>query len=63
VTRRVLLAAALLLVFAAGIGVGEAIHDNPTPGGTQTLVRTLQPLPLAPAAVETVTTTVTQQGR
>jgi hypothetical protein len=63
VTRRVLLAAALLLVFAAGIGVGEATHDNPTPGGAQTLVRTLRPLPLAPAAVETVTVTVTQQGR
>ncbi len=62
-TRRVLLAAALLLVFAAGIAVGEATHDNPTPGGTQTLVRTLRPLPLAPAAVETVTATVTLPGR
>ena len=56
--RRVLLAAGLLLVFAVGIAVGEAAHDNPKPGGTQTLVRTLSPLPLAPAALETVTVTV-----
>jgi hypothetical protein len=56
--RRFLLAAGLLLVFAVGIAVGEASHDNPKPGGTQTLVRTLTPLPLAPAAFETVTVTV-----
>jgi hypothetical protein len=46
------------LVFAIGVAFGEALHDNPKPGGTQTLVRTLQPLPLAPAARETVTVTV-----
>jgi hypothetical protein len=46
------------VVFAVGISVGEALHDNPKPGGTQSLVRTLQPLPLAPAARETVTVTV-----
>jgi hypothetical protein len=49
----------LLLAFAVGIAVGESLHDNPQPGGTQTLVRTLQPLPLAPAARSTVTVTVT----
>jgi len=58
VTRRLLLAVGLLLVFAIGIAVGEAAHDNPKPGGTQTFVRTLKPLPLAPAALETVTVTV-----
>jgi hypothetical protein len=58
VRRRLLLGAGLLVVFVAGIAVGEAAHDNPTPGGTQTLVRTLRPLPLAPAALETVTVTV-----
>jgi hypothetical protein len=31
------------LLFAAGVAVGEALHDNPTPGITQTLVRTLHP--------------------
>jgi len=48
-----------VVVFALGIAVGEALDDNPQPGGTQTLVRTLDPLPLAPAARETVTLTIT----
>ena len=55
--RKGLVAAGILLAFAVGIAVGEAVHDNPKPGGTQTLVRTLQPLPLAPAARKTVTVT------
>jgi hypothetical protein len=50
--------AGAVVVFAVGVAVGEALHDNPRPGGTQTLVRTLKPLPLAPAARETVTVTV-----
>jgi hypothetical protein len=58
VTRRVLAVVGVLAVFAVGIAVGEALHDNPSPGGTQTLVRTLRPLPIAPAARETVTETV-----
>lgn len=56
--RRLLLAAAVVVAFAVGIALGEALHDNPRPGGTQTLVRTLHPLPLTPAARETVTVTV-----
>jgi hypothetical protein len=40
----------VLLVFAIGLALGEALHDNPKPGGSQTLVRTLKPLPLAPVA-------------
>jgi hypothetical protein len=56
--KRVLLAGAIVIVFVVGIAVGEAAHDNPKPGGTQTLVRTLRPLPLAPAALETVTVTL-----
>jgi hypothetical protein len=58
VTRVVLGLVAAAIVFVVGIAVGEALHDNPKPGGTQTLVRTLRPLPLAPAARETVTVTV-----
>ncbi len=54
-----LIGAGLLLAFVVGIAVGESLHDNPKPGGTQTLVRTLQPLPLEPAARSTVTVTVT----
>jgi hypothetical protein len=60
-TRRILLGAAVLVVFALGVGLGQALDDNPQPGGEQTLIRTLQPLPLAPAARETVTVTVQKQ--
>ena len=38
--------ATILLVavtFAAGVAVGQALHDNPKPGGTQTLERTFRP--------------------
>jgi len=58
VKRVVLLVVGVVVVFAVGVAVGEALHDNPNPGGTQSLVRTLQPLPLAPAARQTVTVTV-----
>jgi hypothetical protein len=40
-------------IFALGIALGEALHDNPAPGRTSTSVRTLRPgLPV------TVTVTV-----
>lgn len=55
--RIALIAAGIVVAFVVGIGLGEALHDNPTGSGTQTLVRTLQPLPLAPAARTTVTVT------
>jgi hypothetical protein len=58
VSRRLLLLIGLVVVFVVGIAVGEAIHDNPSPGGTNTFVRNLKPVPLAPAARETVTVTV-----
>jgi len=41
-------AAALLVTFLLGIALGEALHDNPKPGGTQTLLRTVT---LAPSPV------------
>jgi hypothetical protein len=56
--RRLAAGVVAVVTFAVGVAVGEALHDNPQPGGTQTLVRTLKPLPLAPAARETVTVTV-----
>ena len=56
--RRLAAAVVAVVTFAVGVAVGEALHDNPQPGGTQTLVRTLKPLALAPAARETVTVTV-----
>ncbi len=48
---------AAIVCFGIGVAVGEALHDNPKPGGTQTFVRTLTPLPLAPAPGATVTVT------
>ena len=56
--RAIAAVAGAVVVFVVGIAVGEALHDNPKPGGTQTLVRTLKPLQLVPAARETVTVTV-----
>jgi hypothetical protein len=47
-----------VLAFVVGTALGEALGEDSTPSGTQTLVRTLRPLPLAPAARETVTVTV-----
>jgi hypothetical protein len=59
VKRPYVLVIVLVVVFAVGVAVGEALNDNPAPGGSQTLVRTLNPLPLAPAAQTTVTITTT----
>ena len=56
--RRLIVAGGLVVAFVVGIALGEALNDNPQGGGTQTIVRTLHPLPLAPAARETVTVTV-----
>ena len=56
--RALLLALGALVAFALGIALGQALEDGSSPSGTQTLVRTLRPLPLAPAARETVTVTV-----
>jgi hypothetical protein len=58
VKRWLLLAVGLVAVFVVGIAVGRSLDDNSQRGGTQTIVRTLKPLPLAPAARETVTITV-----
>jgi hypothetical protein len=48
----------LLLALVVGISLGRALEDGPSPGGTQTNVRTLEPQPLPPAA-KTLTVTVT----
>lgn len=48
----------LLAVLLLGISIGRALEEGPSPGGTQTNVRTLEPQPLPPAA-RTVTVTVT----
>jgi hypothetical protein len=48
--------AAALLVFWVGVALGRALEEAPRPGGTQTLVRTLEPDTL-PAVTRTVTVT------
>jgi hypothetical protein len=55
--RIALLVLAGIVLFAVGIALGEALHDNPEPGGTQTHVRTLKPLQLPPARVTVTVTT------
>ena len=59
--RPVALLVALVVVGAVGVALGEALHDNPKPGGTQSYVRTLRPLSLAPAALTTVTVTTSSK--
>ena len=56
--KRALVVVGLIVAFVVGTAVGQSLDDATKPAGTQTLVRTLQPLPLAPAARETVTVTV-----
>jgi ABC-type uncharacterized transport system permease subunit len=42
--HRVLLAlAAIVAAFVLGLALGAALHDNPQPGGTQTVILTLKP--------------------
>jgi hypothetical protein len=36
---------AAVVLFALGIALGLALDDRPVPGGTQTFVRTLEPIP------------------
>jgi hypothetical protein len=55
--RVLLLSFLVAAVFALGVAFGQALHDNPKPGGTQTLVRTLKPLPLVPVPATTHTGT------
>ena len=51
---------AVAVVFVAGLAVGRALEDAPEPGGTQTIVRTLEPLTVEPSER---TVTVTTSGR
>ena len=42
--RTIVVAVALVIAFAVGVALGQALHDNPRPGGVQTSLRTLPPL-------------------
>jgi hypothetical protein len=48
------------VVFAAGVGLGEALHENAKSDGSQTILRTLNPLPLLPAPATTITVTTSK---
>lgn len=56
--RPALLMLGLVVLLLLGVSIGRALEDGPSPGGTETRIRTLQPQPLPPAA-RTVTVTVT----
>ena len=56
--RPIRTAVALVVVFAIGLVAGEALHGSGPSGGRQTIVRTLDPLPLVPVE-RTVTVTTT----
>ena len=36
---------AAVVIFAFGLALGLALEDRPVPGGTETSIRTLEPLP------------------
>ncbi len=38
----------LAVVFVAGLVIGRAVESAPEPGGTQSIVRTLEPLTVPP---------------
>jgi hypothetical protein len=44
----------VVVVFALGVAVGQALHDNPKPGSTITLERTL-PIPTGGNPGSTIT--------
>jgi hypothetical protein len=52
----ILRAVVLVLTFAVGLALGQAFDDSSPPSGTQTSIRTLEPVTLS---AETVTVTVT----
>ena len=52
----VLRVAALVVVFAVGVAIGQAMDDAAPPAGTNTSIRTLEPVTLS---AETITVTVT----
>ena len=58
VVRLLLVVLGLLVVFLLGMAFAETLDERPRSSGTETIVRTLTPLPQE-APVRTVTVTVT----
>ena len=42
--NRILVGVAVVVAFGIGIALGQALHDNPRPGGEQTSLTTTPPL-------------------
>ena len=42
--NRALIVLAVVVAFGLGVALGQALHDNPQPGGRQTVLRTTPPL-------------------
>ena len=61
VGRAVLLVVCAVLVFLLGIAFARTLDERPAPGGAETIVRTLTPVPQSGPG-ETVTVTVTVTG-
>jgi hypothetical protein len=62
VLRTITVVFAVAAAFIGGVALGEASHDAPQAGGSQTILRTLVPLSLVPVAggpSQTVTVTTT----
>jgi hypothetical protein len=57
---KVLVVLGLAVAFVAGIGLGDALDDQPKLGETQTLIRTIPPSRGAPISTETVTVTISK---
>jgi hypothetical protein len=51
--RRALVAGLVILIFAVGVAIGQALNDGPPSPDTQTYVRTLEPIPQQPEGTTT----------
>ena len=51
--RRALVAGLVILIFAVGVALGQALNDGPPSPDTQTYVRTLEPVPQQPEGTTT----------
>jgi hypothetical protein len=52
-SRWALLVAVVLVVFGLGIAIGQALHDNPKPGGTISFERTFSVPSVPPGSTAT----------
>jgi hypothetical protein len=51
--RRAVIIVLVVLIFAIGVALGQALNDGPPGPSTQTYVRTLEPVPQTPGTTTT----------